>query len=49
MKTSPVLPSPAPLSLQFAAMTVALTLLTMPLAAGTVRGGLQNAYFWIVR
>ena len=35
--------------LQFIAMTAALTLLTMPLAAGTARYGLANAYFWIVR
>lgn len=30
-------------------MTAALTLLTMPLAAGTARYGLHNAYFWVVR
>lgn len=30
-------------------MTAALTLLTVPLAAGAARYGLHNAYFWIVR
>lgn len=41
---------PLPLSsLQFIAMTAALTVLSMPLAAGTAYFGLRNAYFWIVR
>ncbi|KAL4458781.1 hypothetical protein ABPG75_013646 [Micractinium tetrahymenae] len=33
---------------KFIAMTVALTVLSMPLAAGTAYFGLRNAYFWIV-
>lgn len=35
--------------LQFIAMTAALVVLTMPLAAGVARYGVQNAYFFIVR
>lgn len=30
-------------------MTAALTVLSMPLAAGTAYYGPRNAYFWIVR
>lgn len=30
-------------------MTLTLTLLSLPLAAGAVKYGVRNAYFWIIR
>lgn len=41
-------PHPHPL-LQFIVMTLTLTVLSAPLAAGAVKFGVRNAYFWIIR